>query len=141
MIQTEYKGFTIEFNEDAEKWSIAGDSGRYSDSSGTLKSRKQYIDNLRCKGFERFECYLVSWGRDEPEKVTVTSITEDGEFAWIIRANGRREKCEIRNLFEISDTNNIRFDSIKKIDTEIDKLNTKIGEINSRMVNIKVITE
>lgn len=133
MIETEYKGYKITFNENTERWiADLGDLGTREKPS--LTDLKKVIDKALKATFKRQEAIRPVWyyGCRTWELCTVTSKTDDGCY-WIINENDRREKVRAESLFALDDHNKEVCPEIKVLEDEEDKISQKIDALEKTL--------
>lgn len=95
---TEYKGFTIEFSEFEDAFSVL--SSGYKNQS--LKKCKEYIDRVTKEDFDRVNVILLNggWRNEDNAPVQVTSVEYEGRniTAWVINDKKKRSKENVESL-------------------------------------------
>lgn len=86
-----HKNETIRLDEQTGEWLVITDAYRYGNTD--LNKVRGYIDAQLKKGFERYDAYLVSWGKIK--QVTVTSIQDSGDV-WYVH-NG--DRCKLNGRY------------------------------------------
>jgi hypothetical protein len=127
-IKIDYRGFEINYNEEYERWKCEINPNKWFEKQ-TLKECKKSIDGFlkRETDFQRIDVYrTVGWGSERFLKVTITSITEEGEV-WIREEKGERSKVERKYLLKINDNNTSLIEKYKEQD-KIIKAATKEQE-------------
>lgn len=124
IINCKHQGFEIEYDEDKELFYVR-DGSRCDDyvySSPSLKKLKALIDKdlaAKRKKFSGKEAFRFKWGRgDIIERVTITSVDDDGLRCWIKRPDGSCEKNKAEDLFEVCVENDGIIGELEKIKDE-----------------------
>jgi hypothetical protein len=105
----DYNGFKVQYDEDREEFYVSnGGAGGNAYAAPSLKKLKAMIDRdlaAQRKKFAGKEAYKYVYSSNEPVRVTVTSVDEDGKRCWIKYEDGERRKESVADLFEICDAN------------------------------------
>lgn len=140
MIEINYKGEIIRFNEERDLW-YWGEV--FNQSQKALKSA---IDKFQKSKFETVQAFIRrdSYGRrkdgDVYEVITVTSQSDPNNF-WIKDAEGRRSKEFSHYLYSHTDANkaliekiNTNRKAVQKLDDEYDKLYNALEKFKSPVI-------
>ena len=131
IIQTEYKGFTIQYVESKNEWIIVSDHATQH-SAPSLMKLKEYIDKQNKKGFVKFDALLKTY--KGYKRVTVTSIPEDGGY-WVVDANKNRSKEKMLYVDNIFNRGSITL--IEQLNEKMDKLRTEVNNATDAMETLE----
>lgn len=137
-MEIKYKGQTLTFSENTEKWSHPEVGKR-----DTLSALKSAVDDLSRKDRQlRVPAYYIQANRwsssntvPKVQRVMVTSIVEPGQLrstgdpyeVWIVDENKSRSKVGIREVYPLEAK--AKIDEYIKARLEVDALETKIERL------------
>lgn len=142
ILNYQYQGFKIEYDEDKELFYVSGGSrcDDYVYSSPSLKKLKAMIDKdlaAKRKKFAGKEAFRLKWsGGTNIERVTITSVDDDGRRCWIKKPNGSREKDSVEYLFEICVENDGIIGELEKVKEEHELLGKREENLRANLKRV-----
>lgn len=136
-----YQGFKIEYDEDKELFYVQGGSlgDDYDYSSPSLKKLKAMIDKdlaAKRKKFAGKEAFRFRWSGGTIERVTITSVDDDGRSCWIKKPNGSREKDRVADLFEVCAGNDGIIGELEKVKEERELLAAREKNLRANLKRV-----
>lgn len=134
---TKYRGVTIRYSEhEAQFIADLGDGPDDIYGHKEFEKVKKYIDGFQKRRFKPitalrrkrrwFGDFYDDSGDSPVEKITITSITEDG-IVWIKNSKGRREKAE-GELFKYTKANAKKIKTLRGLIAQRERLDRQIVE-------------
>ena len=132
MINTAYKGYTLQFDEQEDEWTVH--IGNTSMSNKSLKSLKKRIDSIDKKDFERVPVWIMSYvGTFEEAEVTSEMEYNRGYDSkieiWVVTKKGKRSKHEASDLLVVSPQNTNLIAEIAALDAQMKILHQKKSDL------------
>lgn len=137
-----YQGFKIEYDEDKELFYVQGGSlsDDYNYSSPSLKKLKAMIDKdlaAKRKKFAGKEAFRFRWSDESViERVTITSVDDDGTRCWIKKPDGSREKDSVADLFEVCAGNDGIIGELEKVKEERELLAAREKNLRANLKRV-----
>lgn len=142
-----YGGVNIEYVESSNKWRFELEGReRHAESLTNAKAAIDAPPKPKKKPFKRFEVFKFRQWRDEFQKVTVTSFTDNhyggiNDEAWVTFPDGSREKCRLHELVEITPANDMLIIEISKLAKSIADLRVKKEALTGKLTYLKIPKE
>jgi hypothetical protein len=139
-METDYKGFRVSYEEFNNSWKGVNGDIEFNAWDG-LASLKKKIDT-HLKKESKFKNMTAidtgSWGDKGFRKITITSITDDGE-AWIKSdGSGREKKSAYSDIYTDNEKNWAVISEIKNKEAAITEIQSEIKELKEALIKLDI---